>query len=262
MAHGFAGERTFRLPAFAQAFCRQGVAVFLFDYRSFGGSEGSPRQQVNPNQQLADWRAAIAHVRALPELRGSRLALWGTSFSGGHVISIAAQDGAIDAIIAQVPFVSGWNLMKGQSLGNLVQLTSAAIMDGMAALLGLKPVHYPVVAKPGSRAIMNTPESYDGYLQLAPPQTNWQNAVPARVGLHIPFYSPLSRAAQVKCPSLIIAARNDSLIPVAAVKMLAERIPGADYRELDTDHFQPYVEPAFADNIAIQQDFLAKHILG
>jgi pimeloyl-ACP methyl ester carboxylesterase len=108
---------------------------------------------------------------------------------------------------------------------------------------------------------MNTAESYDGYLRLAPPQTNWQNAVPARDGLHIPFYSPLSRAGLVACPSLIIAARNDSLIPVAAVKMLADRIPGSDYRELDTDHFQPYVEPAFAENLAIQQDFLANHFL-
>jgi alpha-beta hydrolase superfamily lysophospholipase len=79
MAHGFAGERSFRLPAFAEAFCRQGMAVFLFDYRSFGGSEGSPRQQVNPHH----WRAAIAHVRALADIHGSRLALWGTSFSGG-----------------------------------------------------------------------------------------------------------------------------------------------------------------------------------
>ncbi len=260
MAHGFAGERTFRLPAFAEVFCRQGIAVFLFDYRTFGDSEGSPRQQVNPGKQLADWRAAIAHVRALAYFRDSRLALWGTSFSGGHVVSIAAEDSSIDAIIAQVPFVSGWNLMKNYSLGSLLHLTGAAIADGMAGLLGLEPVLYPVVAKPGSRAIMNTAESYDGYMQLAPAQTNWKNAVPARVGLHIPFYSPLSHASKVKCPSLILAARNDSLIPVAAVKMLADRIPGADYRELDTDHFQPYVEPAFADNIAIQQNFLARKI--
>lgn len=108
---------------------------------------------------------------------------------------------------------------------------------------------------------MNTAESYDGYLQLAPPQTNWKNAVPARVGLHIPFYSPLSRAARVACPSLIIAARNDSLIPLEAVKMLADRIPGSAYRVLNTDHFQPYVEPAFAENLAIQQEFLAQHML-
>jgi pimeloyl-ACP methyl ester carboxylesterase len=186
----------------------------------------------------------------------------GNLFQRWHtVVSIAARDNSIDAIIAQVPFVSGWNLMKGQSPGNLVQLTSAAIMDGVGALLGLKPVEYPVVARPGNKAIMNTPESYDGYLQLAPAKTTWRNAVPARVGLYIPFYSPLSRAAQVPCPSLIIAARNDSLIPAAAVKMLADRIPGADYRELDTNHFQPYVEPAFAENMALQQDFLAKHIL-
>lgn len=62
--------------------------------------------------------------------------------------------------------------------------------------------------------------------------------------------------------SYYVAARNDSLIPVAAVKMMANRISDVDYRELDTDHFQPYVEPAFADDLEIQQNFLAKHILG
>ena len=49
MAHGFAGERSFQLPVFAEMFCSQGVAVFLFDYRTFGDSEGIPRQWVHPS---------------------------------------------------------------------------------------------------------------------------------------------------------------------------------------------------------------------
>jgi dienelactone hydrolase len=92
MAHGFAGERTIRLPTYAERFVQRGLAAYLFDYRSFGDSDGEPRDYVHPHRHVEDWRAAIAHVRSLSQVDGSRLALWGTSFSGGHVIVIAAED--------------------------------------------------------------------------------------------------------------------------------------------------------------------------
>jgi len=261
MAHGFAGERSFRLPAFAERFCSQGVAVFLFDYRTFGDSEGTPRQWVHPTRQLQDWRAAISLVRSMSEVNSSKLALWGTSFSGGHVINIAAEDHAVAAIVAQVPFVSGWNLMKVQSLKDLTRLTCAAIIDSVRALFGATPYEYPVVGRAGERGIMNTPGSYEGYLKLVPEETTWRNALPARVGLYVPWYSPLKNAGKVQCPALVIAATEDSLIPVAAVKSMADKIPGSTYVELGTDHFQPYIEPDFSKNIGIQQQFIEDHFL-
>lgn len=262
MAHGFAGERGFRLPAFAELFCQQGVAVFLFDYRTFGDSEGSPRQWVQPWRQLQDWRAAIIYARAIPEVNGDRLALWGTSFSGGHVISLAAEDHSIAAIIAQVPFVSGWNLIKTQSLRNLTQLILAAVIDSVRGVLGASPYEYPVVGRPGEKGVMNSEGSYEGYMKLATGKTNWRNALPARVGLYIPFYSPLKRASNVQCPALILAATEDNLIPVVAVRKIAGKIKNAEYVELATDHFQPYVAPDFSNNMDIQQQFIARHFIG
>jgi len=261
MAHGFAGERSFRLPAFAERFCSQGVAVFLFDYRTFGDSEGTPRQWVHPTRQLQDWRAAISLVRSMSQVNSNKLALWGTSFSGGHVINIAAEDHAVAAIIAQVPFVSGRNLMKVQSLKDLTRLTGAAIIDSVRALFGATPYEYPVVAREGEKGIMNTPGCYEGYLKLVPEETTWRNALPARVGLYVPWYSPLKNAAKVQCPALVIAATEDSLIPMAAVKSMADKIPGSTYVELGTDHFQPYIEPDFSENIGIQQQFIEDHFL-
>jgi len=257
MAHGFAGERSFRLPAFAEKFCEQGLAVLLFDYRTFGDSEGTPRQWVHPWRQLEDWRAAIAYVQSMPEVNGSQLILWGTSFSGGHVISLAAENHSVTGVIAQVPFVSGLNLMKNQSAKDLFQLTTAALVDSFGALVGARPYEYPVVAKPGKKGVMNTPGSYEGYLKLAPQKTNWRNAVPARVGLYVPWYSPIKKAHKVTCPVLILAATKDSLIPVEAVKRMADKVPDVEYQELDTDHFQPYVEPYFSDNMNIQQQFIS-----
>ena len=82
MAHGFGGQREMRLPAFAEHFASRGLAVLVFDYRCFGASDGSPRNFIDPRRHLADWRAAVEHARGLPEVDGSRLGLWGTSFSG------------------------------------------------------------------------------------------------------------------------------------------------------------------------------------
>lgn len=200
-------------------------------------------------------------MHSLTDIDSDRLVLWGTSFSGGHVVNIAAENHDVAAIIAQVPFVSGWNLLKTQNPKDLAQLSIAALRDSLGALFGASPYEYPVVGKPGEKGVMNTEGSYEGYLKLAPEKTSWRNALPARVGLYIPWYSPLKNAAKVKCPALIIAATKDNLIPVAAVKKMADQIPNSKYAELNTDHFQPYIEPDFSKNIAVQQQFIAEHIL-
>lgn len=88
MAHGFGAERSFGLPAFAERFASRGLAVFVFDYRGFGASEGEPRYLINPWRHIRDWRAALSHVRSLPGLDADRLGIWGSSYSGGHVIRL------------------------------------------------------------------------------------------------------------------------------------------------------------------------------
>lgn len=260
MAHGFAGERRARLPAFAERFCRAGYAVFLFDYRCFGDSEGGPAQLVSPRRHLQDWRAALCHVRALQSIDPSRLILWGTSFSGGHVVRIASEDHRVSAIIAQVPFTSGLSLLRQTRTGDALHMTVAGLRDSLGSLLGAEPHHYPVVGRPGQHAIMNTPESYDGYLGLFEPDSQWQNRVPARIALQIPFYSPARSAGKVRCPALVIAGLNDSLIPAASVRSMAERIDLGQYVELPCNHFEPYTGQAFENNIALQLGFLRRHL--
>ncbi len=46
-----------------QVFAHSGLAVFLFDYRNFGGSDGEPRNLVVPQRHVQDWRAALAHIK-------------------------------------------------------------------------------------------------------------------------------------------------------------------------------------------------------
>ena len=138
MGHGFTGTRDLGLASYATRFAGAGIAALVFDYRHFGTSGGEPRQLLSVPDQLADWRAAIAFARDCPELDPARIAIWGTSLSGGHVIVIAADDPAIAAVIAQVPWLgvatghaSPWRVTT------LVALVAAAVRDSLRTRLRL-----------------------------------------------------------------------------------------------------------------------------
>lgn len=102
------GQKDMGLDRYAARFAAAGLASFVFDYRTFGGSDGDPRNWISPRRHLEDWRAALGYVRdTLGAARGAvdagRLAVWGTSYGGGHALVIAGEQGdAISAVVAQV----------------------------------------------------------------------------------------------------------------------------------------------------------------
>ena len=98
LAHGWTGVREQRLDVYAERFGGAGLAALVFDYRHFGASSGEPRQLLDIKRQLADWAAAITFVRSRADIDPERVALWGTSFSGGHVMETAARDHRVAAV--------------------------------------------------------------------------------------------------------------------------------------------------------------------
>lgn len=107
MAHGFGALKEGRLDAFAERFAAAGMAALVFDYRHFGTSTGEPRGLMHMDRQHDDWQAAVAHARTLERVDPERIALWGSSNSGGHVIWVAARDPRIAAVVSQVPHTDG-----------------------------------------------------------------------------------------------------------------------------------------------------------
>ncbi len=91
MAHGFGSVRALRLYSYAERFAAAGYAVVVFDYRGFGDSEGEPRQLLDISMQHQDWRAALAFARTLEDVDADRVVAWGTSFAGGHVLTLAGR---------------------------------------------------------------------------------------------------------------------------------------------------------------------------
>lgn len=261
MAHGLAGERSFGLPDFAERFAAEGMAVFLFDYRTFGDSEGAPRNKVDPFAHGEDYDAAIAHVRTLEGIDAGRMALWGTSFSGAHVICAAARDGNIAATISQVPFSGMPADAPKPPLGTMLRMGALMVLDRLKMALTGKPLYMPVVGPPGSAAALNTPECEPGYLALIPQGQTFHNQVPvSSLGLMMK-YDPLEAAGKVKCPALVIAGRDDSLIPVSQPEIMASMMPKGEFQVLGCDHFSPYRGEWFEKNIAMQIEFLGRELL-
>ncbi|MFQ5652725.1 MAG: alpha/beta hydrolase [bacterium] len=258
MGHGFAAERSFRLPAYAEAFAKWGLSVFLFDYRNFGDSDGEPRNLVNPFRHVADWRAAIAHVRTLPGV--NKIALWGSSFGGGHVIVAAARDPEIAAIVAQVPFVDSLSTVAMTTWRNILHGYGAGFRDLFRILTFRSPYYIPVAAAPDTFAAMNTPECLDGVLSLIPENSSWENKCPARIAFTMSLYSPMSYAKRVKCPALVVMAEQDSLIDAKAVAKTTGRMSRATLLALPGGHFSVYGGETFEKVLQAETDFLVKHL--
>lgn len=259
MAHGFGGERRFRLPAFAEYFAQHGMAVLLFDYRSFGDSEGQPRGLVDANRHLEDYAAAVAYARTLGEVDGNRLALWGTSYSGGHALVTAARLDNIAAVVAQVPHVDGLASAALYPPALLPQATWLASRDLVAAARGREPVRMPIVAQEGVRCLAGE-DCYDGYMRMIPPGADWQREVPARVMLAIMAYRPVTEVKNITAPVLMVASPTDSLIPFSATKKTAARIRDCRLALIDGGHFDPYVGESFAKVVAMETAFLREHL--
>lgn len=257
MAHGFSAERTFRLPAYAEKFAAAGLAVLLFDYRNFGDSDGSPRFLVDPDRHVEDWRQALAYARSLPDVDNDRIALWGSSFSGGHVITLGAEDRAIKAIVAQVPYVGG--LEVSLSVGNMLKAGASILADKIAAMFG-GAVTIPIVGPEGAFACMASSEAMQ-FLDIVDDSSAWNNRVPARALLTLGSYQPRDVAPQVTCPALIVVGEADETTPPDLARSAAATMPAAEVSSFDAGHFEVYLPPLFDDVVGQQTQFLTRHLL-
>ena len=171
MAHGLGAVREWRLDAFAERFAGQGWVVLVFDYRYLGASEGSPRQLLDIGDQLDDWRAALAYGRSLPEVDPDRIAVWGTSFGGGHALRIASEDHGVAAVVAQCPFTDGPASLISRfrsSPVSVVGLFVAALLDVVGSVFGAKPVLAPVVGVWWMPAFLVSPSAIAAASKLMP----------------------------------------------------------------------------------------------
>jgi pimeloyl-ACP methyl ester carboxylesterase len=256
---GFGGTQdTPAIQAAAAAFAEAGIASFTFDYRGFGISDGSTRQVVDLTGQRTDIDAAVTFVARQPGIDAQRIALWGTSLGGGHVIVVAAGRPDIAAVIAQVPFNGFPRRVEGRGTTGTLRLLRAMLLDKVRGLLGLSPAYIPAVGPPGTIAVMTSDAAHRAIATLD--SATWRNAVAPRVLFDMMRYRPGDYAGALTAPLLVCGARNDRESPAELVEQLVARSPNGRLIWYPVSHFEVYDasvrEHLIADQVAYLREVL------
>ncbi len=258
MAHGFSGTRRDGLEPYAERFADAGFGVLLFDYRGFGESGGEPRQIISIRGQQEDYRAAIRAAARVPWVDPARIALFGSSFSGGHVVTVASGDAQIAAVIAQAPFADGVVQLRNVPPMTSARMTVDAVRDVVGAAFGRPPVTVDATGPPGGYAVMTAPEADPGFAAIVPQDSLRSNKVAARVMLTVGLWRPVKDAQRVACPVLICVCDADQTTPSGPAAQMGRSAPRGEVVHYPIGHFDIYVGDAFERAVTDQVEFLQR----
>jgi len=218
LCHGFTGLRAGILPDYAKVFAEAGFVVLTFDYRGFGGSQGT-KWRLIPLEQIDDIRNAITYLQDQPEVDPDRIGLWGTSFGGGHAPYTAGIDTRVKAAVGQVGFGDGERLI----------LDSRGYADRVR-------LQQKIRADQQRRVREGTGETLDAITILNAEQTRafLDPLLKAHPGMKCDLswetvektleYKPINVVEKISPrPLLLIGARDDDTCPIEGYEKLYER---------------------------------------
>jgi dienelactone hydrolase len=241
LTHGWGGVRSHLDSTYAPKFAGAGFVVLTFDYRGWGDSDGklvmrepapAPgadgevtvkaqmiREVVDPYDQLDDIRNALDFLVGDPQVDTARIGIWGTSFSGGHVIWMGARDPRIRVIVAQV---------GAQGSDRTPELIAHGQSRATAKARGdIDPIPQGI----------DQVEGLDG-------TPDWAK---------IARYRPIDSASAIRVPTLFIDAEDEELFDRmenghAAYEIVAKNAP-AEYAVFPGKHYDIYTVryPAASD---------------
>jgi uncharacterized protein len=261
MAHGFSAVKEMYLDAFAEAFAAAGLGALVFDNRNFGASDGEPRQEIDPWAQVRDYRHAITWAQARPEVDAGRIGVWGSSYSGGHVLVLGAIDKRIGCVVAQVPLVSGFrNIQRLVRQDFLAPNRALFEQDRAARYRGEPPGMIPVVdPDPMAPSSLPTPDSWEWFSETGKTRAPaWKNEVTLRTVEMLMEYEPAAYIERISpTPLLMVVAAGDHLTPTdLALEAYQQAREPKQLVLLPGAHFDAYVKDFDTASTAARDWFL------
>ncbi|WP_409331901.1 alpha/beta hydrolase [Trujillonella humicola] len=266
MAHGFSAVKEHLLDDFAERFAAGGLGVLVYDNRNLGASDGTPRGEIDPWQQIRDYRTAITWAGTQPWTDPERIGVWGSSYSGGHVLVVAALDRRVRAVVSQVPLVSGLanarRLIRADAFAGLRGMFDA---DRAARYAGQPPGMIPVAweKEPTEVAALPTEDTHDfffGPVQERAP--SWRNEVTLRSVEMFVEYEPGAYIADISpTPLMMVVATRDHLtVADLSLEYYARAREPKELVLLPVGHFDAYVGDAFARSAPAQVRWFREHL--
>lgn len=255
------------LPSFAEEFSKQGFTTLAFDYRHWGESEGDPRQQLFPLDEVEDVRNAVTWLSEQPGIDPARIGLWGTSFGGGVAVRAAAFDRRVKAVVAQVPSLLSPEGRKKSNPARWEALGELLLRDRIERYKSGRVNYLKVTTDRDEPCALPGAEAHQAYVGLTAdsPKTppTWFNGVTLESMEKIREFDSISVLPLLApTPLLVLAAERDSLIPIDQVRDVFQR--AGDVKslvELPITHFELYAQPWSSRAVREELDWFGRYLI-
>ncbi len=245
MAHGLSAVKEQALPDYAEKLAGAGLVALIFDYRTFGESEGEPRCRLFPLEMVEDYRNAISWLSDRPEVDPQRIGIWGTSFSGSYVLFAGTFDRRVKAVVAQVPNV-GTPRGRFERSPERWERDARMMADERTERYRTGIVEYvKIVSSDGEPCVIPGKSAYDFFMGSQAVAPNWRNQLTRESLEKTREFDPVGLIDLMSPTALmLIAGEKDELIALESVKKVFERArEPKELVVLPITHFEIYYEP-------------------
>jgi uncharacterized protein len=266
MGHGFSAEKEMVLPDYAKKFSQAGFVTLIFDYRYFGESEGEPRHQLFPLDQVEDFRNAISWISGQPEVDPERIGIWGTSYGGGIVTYTAIWDKRVKAVVAQVPAAIRRDYRARLNMEAWKRTGAFLLQDRIKRYKTDDINYFKVVAPNNEPCCFPGDEFYAEYMDLTTrnpkAKITWINGVTVESLEKAREFDAVGMIDQISPAALLlVAAEHDSAIPLDAVRETYEKASQPkSLSVLPIKHFEIYSEPWISRAIEVEIEWYKKYL--
>lgn len=204
--------------AYARALAERGFAALAFDHRTFGESEGEPRQLEDPEGKAADVRSAVTALAADERTAGLPVVAVGICAGGGYMARAVADDDRIVAFAG----------VAGYYAAAPAEPPREVIERGLAAERRWRETgeaeHIPAVGPDGGDVAMPLAEAYEYYGTPRGAVPNYTNAFAVASFARTAPFEAQSAAPRIRVPFLLVHSEHALAPPLA--RQFYEQVTG------------------------------------
>jgi hypothetical protein len=245
--------------AYARALAERGFAALAFDHRTFGESEGQPRQLEQPEGKAADVSAAVTALGSDDRTRGLPVLAVGICAGGGYMARAVADDSRVRAFAG----VAGYYSDAAAFAASSFEAYHAAIERGRAAERRWQETGevetIPAVGPDGGDVAMPLHEAYEFYGTSRGAVANYTNAFAVQSFAYTTSFDAQEAAARLRVPFLLIHSERALAPPLARKFYAAVSEPKWELWLQSQGQIDFYDDPRLIDPAV---DAIAEHLTG
>jgi fermentation-respiration switch protein FrsA (DUF1100 family) len=201
--------------AYARALAERGFAALAFDHRTFGESEGEPRQFEDPVGKARDISAAVTALEADERTRALPVVAVGVCAGAGYMARAVADDQRLRAFAG----VAGYYSDAAAFVESSPQDYQAAVDRGRAAEERWQQTGQaetiPAVAPDGGDVAMPLREAFEFYGTPRGAVDNYTNGFAVQSLAHTTPFDAQEAAPRIKVPFLLVHSEQALAPPLA-----------------------------------------------